>query len=343
MKISIHNVGRGSAVLVELPSSDDGPKRIGIVDCFCGPGGRGPLMSELRSLEQTCELSIEFLVLTHMHADHFIGVDEILKRYGPKIKRFFDPGLDLEAVILAEFSMKDDFSNRARAEIKSIKRFKTRYAERVFALCSPDVQIYADKAHDILVRSIAPNGGMLAHLERVMVKHFEAVRNEKKLGNSEFKFARTSIRNYNLNKTSSALQISTRGKQIVLGGDVLSSAWDLIFKSGVEIEADAFLLSHHGSSDAFPKKQWRSIIKENGHAIVSGCGKGQPAQEVLKFLQERGERIWTTNIPKRSFPQGSPRYIKKHHYAGDPVRDVEAGGIVFTVADGIEIRGPRLN
>lgn len=344
MKITIHNVGRGAAVLLELPGKVGEHRSVGVVDCYWGPTGASPLMSKLEELDRAQGISIEFLVLTHMHADHFIGVGQLLDRFAPKIKKFFDPGLNARAVVLAEFPKQLEVDNRARQDINAIEKFKQAFPERVHTLSCPEVTIYRDEVNEIEVRSIAPNGAMLANLERILSSYFRRVRAVRARGNDlDADFARKCLKNYNLNKTSSAVQILYRGKSIILGGDVLKSSWEMVLKSGLVLEADAFLLSHHGSSDAFPAKQWKSIFRANGHTLVSGYGNGQPAGKVVKFLKESGETVWITNRPDaRRRKDDLLDYVSEFHYAVPTQTVMEFGDLVLEIDNPLRISGPRL-
>ena len=342
MKINIHNVGRGSAVLIELPSTDS-IKRIGIVDCFWGQSKERLLLRKLEEFNRSGNLSIEFFVITHLHADHFIGAGEIIKKFGSQIKKIYDPGLDTRGVILAEFPTNEAVDTQARKDLRAIQEFKTRFPEKANALSAPDVTIYSDKKNSITVRSVAPNGAMLDELGKVLQTHIQKLKKAVINGELPKNISRASLKNYNLNRTSSAIQICCRKKKIILGGDVLRRSWELILKGGVRLEADAFLLSHHGSSDAFPHRHWKTICRSNGHAIISGYGKGQPASSVLGFLRRSGQIIWITNVPKTSRDKDNLHsYVASIHYGAKNKTLSRQGDVICKISDELQISGPRL-
>lgn len=343
MKITIHNVGRGSAVLIELPPRKGSPKPIGIVDCFSGPVKEMPLLNELARLDRAGDLSIEFFVITHLHADHFIGIREILDQYGPKIKKFFDPGLEIRQIIFAEFFTGVKVDAKVQANLLAIQAFKDQYPERLRVLSCPDTDIYEDAENGLTVRSVAPNGGMLNAISRYLSDHFGRVVKAMKNKETDFEICRISQRKYNLNRTSSAVQIAYRGKTIVLGGDVLRSAWNIVVDGGVIPEADVFLLSHHGSADAFPLRRWDRMLRDKGNTIVSGYGKGQPSATVLNFLRRSGVSLWGTNIPSVNTNANRVlQYVTKLHYNVNPKINLKQGNVTCTVGDELQIEGPRI-
>ena len=112
MKIRVFYVGRGCSVLIEL-----GAGRFGIVDCYRGDRGGHPLLQHLLGLSVPCE-RIEFLVLTHPHEDHFVGVASLLKAFGTRIERLYDCGVDFRQLIVAVYG------SRAKGDLRPARNSK---------------------------------------------------------------------------------------------------------------------------------------------------------------------------------------------------------------------------
>lgn len=343
MEIKIFNVGRGSAVLVELPTTTK-DVRVGVVDCFAGINNEQPLLRRLEELDRQSagNLIIEFFVLTHMHADHFLGAAEILRRFKKRVKRFFDPGIDPRKVMVADFNTRTIYDTRAQRELTYIARFRDQYKHKVIPLTSRGISIYSDSENAVAVKSVAPEGSMLSKVERVLESFVSDLRNTSL--SDEIPPVKSA---YDLNKTSSAVEISCRGKRIILGGDVLTSSWDTLFREveGSEAPCDVFLLSHHGASNAFPQKIWPMIHRENGYIAVSGKGRGQPAASVLSFLLKNSTGgIWMTNIPDSHRPITTlHEYVIGVHY-GSKVSSSTMAGDVSCVVDGdVNLLGPRIS
>lgn len=344
MKITIHNVGRGAAVLVELPQRQTGARSVGVVDCYWGRQKENPLLDQLRRLQSEGDLSIEFLVITHMHGDHFVGIGDILNEFGPVIKRFYDPGLDPRQVMLAEFYREEEQDTQAIRDLGAIDKFKQLHPERVIALSSPEVPIYEKKAIGLTVKSVAPNGAMLSLMNKYLGEFFREMIKAQRLGdNDAARRARQKLNNYDLNRTSSAILLSYRGKRVLLGGDVLRRAWELVLDGGTALASDAFLLSHHGSSDALPTKRWPAMLGKASQTIVSGFGHGQPSASVLAFLKSSGANLWTTNLPDgQENIDHSHDYVRQVHLGVRPEPQLSQGDVVCTVASDLKISGPRL-
>lgn len=73
MTVTFQNVGRGDSITLEWES--EGKQKIGIIDCNV-VGSENPTLRYLVAKKIT---DIEFVLLTHPHADHFWGMREILE------------------------------------------------------------------------------------------------------------------------------------------------------------------------------------------------------------------------------------------------------------------------
>lgn len=339
MRITVFNVGRGASVLVELPPTPSNPSPVGIIDCFAGPNDEAPLMRRLETidLESDGKLSIEFFVLTHLHADHFFGIGDLISKYERRIRKILDPGIDPRKVMAADFNTKATHDKRAQRELKQLARFKQRYRYLVQPLTAPGLEIYRDDANNVTVRSLAPEGTMLSGIERVLETQISemksALREDKEMPNIG--------RSYDLNRTSSAIELNYQGYKVVLGGDVLNATWNIVMNNHVRLDSDVFLLGHHGASNAFPQKLWDTLKTPNGHTIISGRGRGQPAPSVINFLRKHNNgRVWITNLPE-TYPDRLFSYVASVHY-GVKTAKPRAGKVVCSLGGELAVEGPRL-
>jgi len=340
MIITVFNVGRGSSVLIQFPHTPSSPVHVGIVDCFSGMGMGNPLLEKLDELSHGSggSLRIEFLVLTHLHADHFLGVSEIISRYGERIMRFFDPGIDPREVMAADYKGKEIFDTQARKDLKSILKFKEQYPTRITALTAPGITIYKDKAKDIKLQSVAPEGSMMTGVEKVLRDYIRKLKKAVARGEPLPRLSNA----YDLNRTSSAIEICHDGKRVILGGDVLNRSWKNLVEMN-NLKSDAFLLSHHGAANAFPLKQWDKIHKNQMHVVISGRGYHQPSPSVLKHLRDRRAVVWVTNVPEHSHVvNDSHAYVAKVHYKASISATHKQGNIVCSVASLIKVAGQRI-
>ena len=292
-EIRIFYVGRGNSVLIRLGDALAG--RYGIVDCYEGDDGSHPLLTFLEGV--TVE-SIEFLVLTHPHKDHLCGVGRILDKYGPRIKRFYDCGIDPTQVMVALYNAVDKAEDLMRRDLDAIKRFcSTRgHLDRVSNLTAPGAVLYQDKEARILVDAIAPVGHAYKRAQESLSRYFRRCRLELERCNKESRsFRLPSPRNVlDLNHLSSAVRLRIDEKTFLLGGDVLRRNWTTLLKEG-QLPADAVLLSHHGSYSGFPSTEWGTTFAEpHTLALISGEGYHQPSQSVVEHLTSRSHKIVST-------------------------------------------------
>ncbi len=83
--VHIFGVGDGESIVIELPGAQ---RRLGVIDSFkiLGPehtdasSGRVPFLPRfLKRLREPSKPVLEFLVITHPHADHCLGIRELLE------------------------------------------------------------------------------------------------------------------------------------------------------------------------------------------------------------------------------------------------------------------------
>jgi len=344
IKFTVFDVGRGSSVLVELPDKGDGVQRLGVIDCYSGQSAEGPLLTRLNEIEKASNgnFSIEFFILTHLHTDHFLGIGDILRRHGSRIRCFYDPGIDPRDLFVT-VPTDEAMDKRARRELRAISDFKNRHPSSIHAISSPDLCIYCDDLNGVDIRSVAPEGMMLDGVKKVLQQYILKLKRALEMGESLTHISQIAARGYDLNKTSSAIAVTYSGMTFLLGGDVLNQTWKIIADGGNLRKADVVLLSHHGADNAFPEKLWASIQNANGRTIISGRGRGQPAPSVLNYLRRRGASVWTTNIVKsRSGFDTVHSYIVAFHYGADAYSNVTRGNVICSMSSEVEITGPRL-
>jgi beta-lactamase superfamily II metal-dependent hydrolase len=318
-------VGRGSSVVIRL--GEPGCGKYGIVDCFCGDARRHPL---LEFLKRELVTSIEFLVLTHPHDDHFLGAGEIIRRYGDGLKKFFDWGIDPHQVMVSFYNSNAYRDSLAQKDLLAIRKFcRSRRAEgRVSCLTSPGIRIYEDRHREIVVETVAPSGDTFKKVQDSLSRYFQKCR---QLIQHSGGITLSSLPKPNsamdLNRLSSAVKIDVAGRSLVLGGDVLGGAWKKLLINGTNLDAHAVLLSHHGSHTGFPTKSWAAGFgRRNGIALVSGEGLHQPSPSVVKEVKAAGCQIYSTSVSGRSRRSHLADYVSKFHhgrgYLMDSKRDI---------------------
>ncbi len=74
VEIVFKNVGQGDSIILEWESSEEGTKKIAIIDCNLNKN-ENPVLQHLIELNLH---EIEFVILSHPHEDHFSGFHELL-------------------------------------------------------------------------------------------------------------------------------------------------------------------------------------------------------------------------------------------------------------------------
>ncbi len=335
LQITVFNVGKGSSVLVNL--GDHGDKiRVGIIDCYAGPGHSHPLLRALRALRRKKSVEIAFFVVTHLHADHFVGVSDLLDEFGGAVVRFADPGLDLRAVLVAEFGSDGHRDRTKRQETWRMIDYKD-HATDVCSLVAPGVEIYRDA--NTVVTTVAPPGDLLHRMSRFLQRHFQRMSAEVKRG-VNVKETSSHAPSYDLNKTSSAIEIAYDGHRIIFGGDVLASVWQRMIERGTLRPADVVVMSHHGATNGFPSA-FAKMLSHGAKLLISGDGEKHPSKAVLSGVAaiDMCGGVWATNIP--SHARVEP-FVLQQHFGGTSAGSTSGDITCVVDKSGIQVSGPRI-
>ena len=315
-----------------------GSKRYGIIDCFCG---RPPVHPLAEYLDTNPVDTIEFVVLTHPHDDHFLGIQRILTSHGQKIKHFYDCGVDPRHVAVKSCLADSDDNRRAFKELEAIREFRRKRSMkgRVFSISNPDVVIFRDATLDVEISSVAPPGDSAGRVEQALTQYYSRlIRALKKSGSNEQYERPVPASTMDLNLLSSAFLVRVGGSRMLIGGDVLRSSWNTLLGSGMRIDSEVVLLSHHGSYTGFPKKWWgNGFGASKALALVSGEGRHQPSPSVVQHLSLHGAQIISTSMLIDPCP-GVDRigtYVSRFHHKNQR-RQLAKQDIVLSIdRDGI--------
>ena len=99
------------------------------------------------------------------------------------------------------------------------------------------------------------------------------------------------------NNRSLSLKLSYGGNSFVCFGDTEARMEAKIIKSGVDISADLYVVSHHGSGSSSSKNFVKAIAP--AYAFISvgeGNASGHPAEKTLKTLENAGCKVYRTDL-----------------------------------------------
>lgn len=263
-KLVFLDVGHGDSILLETPGN-----KVCIIDCN-KYHGRTPVVDYLKKHNIK---NLEFICITHPHADHFLGMLEVINCIhdnSGKINFFADCGFSPKELDL-EF-LEEDKSKYYFELYKMVgKLFKGKLIE-----CKENTLLYAENGFEI--RALLPD----ASTTRIELR--------KKSQNRE--------RNVDLNVFSIVLQITYGNTNVLLLSDSNRKSQEKVrtnIKNHCSI--NVFKISHHGSIESYNSelvRKWKNT--DQSFAIISaGCVYGCPASEVLKNLTILNLDTYATN------------------------------------------------
>lgn len=313
LEAKIFYVGRGASVLLRL--GEEGCGKYGIVDCFWGTKDSHPLFRELERCDDL--QSIEFLVLTHPHKDHFLGVSKILETYPAEIKKLCYWGINPWPILAALYRTNSYSDRMAQKNLEALEDYCDKHGHKLVPLTGPGIPIYHDAGSNLTIESAAPPGNMLRKVEKYLIGYGrrcrQAVEKYDKTGELQWPVVNSKL---DLNHLSSAIKVSYHDQEFLLGGDVLKANWNFLLKQK-KLEADVIMLSHHGSYTGFPTKHWgKGFGRAQAVALISGEGKHQPSKSVVDTLRKAGNIFYCTayNVAARKAASSLYRYVSTFHH-----------------------------
>jgi beta-lactamase superfamily II metal-dependent hydrolase len=250
LTIHVVNVGHGDSIIVEFP----GRNRIGIIDCnrkiddprIDTNGGLLKTYSYIKDrIGSGPKLVVEFLCLTHPHADHYSGMAELIKCLiadGVVIKRFWDFGassIKCEAMLKMSLHSRDIEDAREFERLVAAKNRLREMGCKCEMLVSPREKLIVVRKTtiDLIAPAYSISEGYLNFLSinnltdrREFLKRFPHVGND--------------------NSICSGLKLSYGKSKILLGADMTNYSWEQVLgKATEEMECNVIKISHHGSLD----------------------------------------------------------------------------------------------
>lgn len=279
MNVTFKDVGQGDSILIEFEK--DSKLKIGIIDCNV-KGRHNPIVDYLRSLK---DFSIEFIILSHPHTDHFSGFLDLLE-------------LVRERKIDVKYFLHTCISRREylRQSLNSIGDKKK--LERIFNL-----------AHQLNISGIIENYGFVNDL----TSEIELVSGIKmkilapndgeytKYNSRAFKNDFTGINNPDANLLSTVVKLFSGSEYAIFTSDATREVfWRLNRKMINELSKKKLLfgqIPHHGSVGSFYDTFWRLINERKPSTAVISVGENSydhPSEKVVSDLKMFGYEIRST-------------------------------------------------
>ncbi len=292
LKIHILNVDHGDSIVVEYICAKGNV--YGVIDSNIPKGNKTP--PALLKLQHLDVKKLSFVALTHPHADHFLGLPDILKTY--EVATFYSFPLDqylpgrlvkLRDIYKEIYSSTDSPSLRQTLVqfIELLHLVKEKIGDKNWeepvGCNSP---IYPEGFEGVDIKVLLPHPSNKG-------KYFEMIRN------GDFNIATSP----DLNSLSLAFQIKYKGVEIILGGDGDSSSWvshkNTLLRGGISLSGRVIKLPHHGSKYDCTPSTFDHLFNPKQDckiACISANGRSHPNSEIFEYIDSHNIHPYCTNL-----------------------------------------------
>ncbi len=271
--LTFKNVGQGDSILIEWKK--EGKNRIGIVDCNIFET-HNPV---LQHIIDNSYKSIDFIILSHPHYDHFSGLLALIEychQNNIQIKRF-----------LHTSTVTPDYLKSACTSIANTKKLLKLFSKLKQMVKDENIKIYTiDDNPDTGIR--LSNDFMIEVLSPSSIETDKYIRSEKFPFDEEM-----GGNNPNANWLSTVLKISNKNYSIILTSDAEKSTLSRIGKVNYERLNNSKILiaqcPHHGAKKNLNKIFWRKIKRHEITPIIISVGSNKynhPSDQVIFFFDK---------------------------------------------------------
>jgi hypothetical protein len=276
----------GESIVLRLPD-----RSWAVVDCFATSPDDPRTNPTHRLLTSQKVTRLEFLCLTHPHADHFMGMSRLVRDF--EIRAFWGfgglqpPDFDLLRTFLqadAATSGLPDARDRASEISRLFEEIRSRgIRHQAVAAKTLVYPMSIDAKAAIRVCGLAPSGRHTDDYRRSLLRSTAGKRFKSALPKSD------------RNLISSAFLIEFGQTRIILGGDVESDGWqDVLDDRPVgDLAAHAVKVPHHGSRNGYCPGLWDrfAVVRKPAAVLTPYASKSLPDSEALDHIRPRAWAI----------------------------------------------------
>jgi len=282
MKVTFKDVGQGDSIILEWESK--GASKIGIIDC-CKHEGKNPILDHLKALNWKSQ-SIDFILLSHPHYDHYSGMLELLDyclSNNIKIERF-GHSLSVEQRYLDWANTNNKHNSRLEKLIDRVIQMEKNGEINEIAIVAKDWSIQLSEKHSI--RSISPSDKeWRSYTERV-----DVFKNDRKRASKE------------ANLFSTILIFESSEAYFLLTSDATTEALDRILDRSISYFKDKNLVlgqvPHHGSKYNHRIQFWRKLKPEINTYVAISAGSNSnynhPDIKVVESFRDNDFKVYST-------------------------------------------------
>jgi beta-lactamase superfamily II metal-dependent hydrolase len=293
LKITFLEVGQGDSIIIEWIDNDI--NKIGIIDCNLKNGNINPTK---RYLIKSGYKSIEFMILTHPHTDHFSGFYELLEyceQNAITINKFYHTaGFSKDHLLALYYAVGGN-----KKTLSSPKRKLIMLYEKIYELKNANNSILKEVyCIDSICKDVLLN-------DKYSISILAPSQNEEKeeyllhaLSLSDDKILKIE-NNPAANLLSTILKISNGSEYVLLTSDCCTKVLSRIANKNIidyNHSLKFFDIPHHGSGNNHNPEFWINLKKSNKIPAILSVGEGynHPSESVVEFFDNHF-KIYTTN------------------------------------------------
>jgi beta-lactamase superfamily II metal-dependent hydrolase len=338
LTIYVLNAGYGESIVVHLPGGT-----WGVVDCYASNRDDPASNPTLQLLEELQVRELEFLCLTHPHADHFYGMSQLLQRY-PTIRLFwrFPPLADTDLILLMQGKAQEEQDaerTKEALELRAIfaevnKRRRRRGANKLRLKHGQlRTELYpsgeqVDLTSDVSIMALAPCADRVEAYKDTLRRCFDT--------QGRLLADPPSLKE---NDLSLGLLIRYGTTRVVLGGDVEKPSWEELLRDWPmerrgDLAVHGVKVSHHGSTNGYCINLWETF-SANGQpvAVVTPSSPHRlPKAAALTHIRRHARSISFTSLPAAATILGLPELVREYGLEAGAALAGELSDPVFRVS-----------
>lgn len=280
MKITFKNVGQGDSILIQW--EDEGKAKIGIIDCNT-IGEESPLVEHLKLIPDLEE--IEFIFLSHPHADHYSGMEALLHF------------CETEKIQI------NNFLHTCQSVPEYLKiAALTRYEDQTLGSLFTFAQKLYKTGRIVSFGHVNAGFAGVFHLSSRWALKILSPDHDELSAFNKLVHVKGNVEPYRSNLLSTILKIYDKDCYALLTSDADEKAFGRILRrSSGEFGRSRLKLgqaSHHGAKGNYHQKFWKNQIHDAACPIAISVGLngyGHPSVEVITSLASLGYHIETTD------------------------------------------------
>lgn len=296
LRVDFIDVGQGDCIGL-LWENDEGNLSAGIIDC-------ANFESCKLWIEENKIIEIDFLLISHPHLDHYLGINQLLKfikKENILLKEIwitFEFGVEqLGYYMLTQNDMFDAIAYKSNIKNKLSEFLHNLGVIESSKEATPILFRVGEKSHHYLnskfsLHFLGPNTSVS--------KNFIKSTFDKKTNKVKTKLVGDNLENPNANVLSSSILIKYENKgRVLFTSDIITKEKKRVLKFYNKLIQNIGLLQvpHHGSKNGFRKKSLNTINSKNECIAVISVGTNiydHPKKEIVNYYRSEFKELYST-------------------------------------------------